>query len=72
MVSVQLLPEENCPPVRIEVWVKVRVSFKVGGNQKIAPEENSTMVTVRVWVRVILGLGAIFLGSNCRRTVPDT
>ena len=23
--------EENCPPVRVRVWVKVRVSFRVEG-----------------------------------------
>ena len=23
-------PEENCPPVTVGVWVKVRVSFRVG------------------------------------------
>ena len=31
MVSEQLPPEENCPPVKVGVWVKVRVSFSVGG-----------------------------------------
>ena len=25
-----IAPEENCPPV--SVWVRVRVSFRVGGN----------------------------------------
>ena len=34
MVSVQL------PPVRVGVWVKVRVSFRVRGNQAIVPETN--------------------------------
>ena len=29
-VSGQLPPEENCPPVSIGVWVKIRVSFRVG------------------------------------------
>ena len=31
MVSGQLPPEENSPLVRVGVWVKVRVSFRVGG-----------------------------------------
>ena len=40
MVSGQLPPEENSPLVRVGVWVKVRVSFRVGGgNHTIAPEE---------------------------------
>ena len=29
LVSRQLSPKENCPPVRVVVWVKVRVSFRV-------------------------------------------
>ena len=28
MVSRQLPPEENCPPVGVGVWVKVKVSFR--------------------------------------------
>ena len=56
-VSGQLLPEKNYPPVGIGVWVKVRVSFRVVGNQAIAPEENYPLVRVRVWLRVSLGLG---------------
>ena len=31
MVSGQLPPDENCPPVRVGVWVKVRVTFRGGG-----------------------------------------
>ena len=33
--------EENYLQVRVGVWVKVRVTFRVGGgNQAIVPEEN--------------------------------
>ena len=39
MVSGQLSPEENCPPVRIRVWVKVKVSFRVGGEPDNCPRE---------------------------------
>ena len=39
-VSGQLPPEENCSPVRVGVSVKVRVSFRAGGNQTIVPEKN--------------------------------
>ena len=35
-----IAPEENCPPVRIGVCVKFRISFRVWDNQAIAPEEN--------------------------------
>ena len=70
MVSGQLPPEENCSPVRVGVWVKVRVNFTVGGNQTIAPDENCPPVRVRGCVRV-LGMGAVFLGGNCPRTNID-
>ena len=30
-VSEHSAPEKNCPAVRVGVWVKVRVSFRVGG-----------------------------------------
>ena len=61
---------DNCPPVRVGVWVKVRVSFRVGAvgcNQTIASKENCPPVRVRSWLRVSFGvgeqfsLGAIFL-----------
>ena len=38
-VSGQLPLKENCLPVRVGVWVKVRISFGVGCNQTIALEE---------------------------------
>ena len=42
----------------VRVRVKVRASFRVGGNQTIAPEENSPPpVRVRVWVTVSFGVG---------------
>ena len=31
MVSGQMPLEENCPLVKVGVWVKVRVNFRVGG-----------------------------------------
>ena len=36
----KIAPEENCLPVRVGVWVTVRISFRVGGNQTIALEEH--------------------------------
>ena len=36
----KISPEENCPPVRVGVWVTVRLIFRVGGNQTIASEEH--------------------------------
>ena len=48
---------DNYPPVRFGVFVKVRVSFRFGGNHKIAPEKNYPLVRVRVWVRVSLAVG---------------
>ena len=57
VVSGQLSPEENCPTVRVGVLVKVRVSFRVGGNHTIVPEKNWLLVRARVWVKVSLGVG---------------
>ena len=52
--------EENCPPVRIKVWVKARVLvLGLEVNQTIASEEIVPLVRVRVGVR-----GAIFLGGK--------
>ena len=49
--------EENCPPVTVGIWVKIRVSFRVGGNQTIVSEENWHLVRVRVWVMVSFEVG---------------
>ena len=32
-----IAPKENLPPVRVGVWVKVRVSFRVGGQPDDCP-----------------------------------
>ena len=53
-------PEENCPLLRIGVWVKFRVSFRVGGNQAIATKRNRPPVRVKVWVKVSFGVGDNF------------
>ena len=61
MVSGQLSPEENCPLVRVGVWVKVRVSFRVGGWSDNCPREKlPPPVMARVWVRVSFGVGRQF------------
>ena len=38
MVSGQIPPEENCLPVRVGIWAKVRVSFRVGGQPENLPQ----------------------------------
>ena len=66
----QLPPEKNCPPIRVGVWVKVRVTFRVWeqpGNcprGKLSPGQGYDLSQGQLW-----GWGAIFLGSNCPRTV---
>ena len=65
MVFGQLPPEENCSPVRVGVWVKVRFSFRVGGleqlgSRTIAPEENCPLVRVRACLRVSFAVGGNF------------
>ena len=59
-VSRQLPHNENCPLVRVGIWVKVRVSFSVGGEQTIASEKIFPTVRVRVWLRVSFGIGRQF------------
>ena len=65
LVSGQLAPEENCPPVRVGVSVKFRVSLGLGANRQLPRR------TILPWLGLglVLGLGgAIFLGGNCPRT----
>ena len=45
-------PKESCPSVRVGVWIKIRVSFRVGNNQTISPKENCPLVRAKVWPRV--------------------
>ena len=52
-----IVPEKNCTPVRVGVWVKVRVSFRDGGQPDYCPEENYHPVRVKVWFRVNFGVG---------------
>ena len=66
-VSGQLPPEENCPPVRVGVWVKVRDSFRGGGNQTIVPEKKCPPVRFRVWLWVSLFLLFFWGGCNFPR-----
>ena len=60
MVSRQLLSGGNCIPIRVGVWVKVKVTMRVGGKKTIAPEENCPSVRVRVWARVSFGVRGQF------------
>ena len=51
-------------PVIVGVWVKVRVSFRVAGNQTIVPEEKCPRLGLGFGLGLVLGLGAIFQGGN--------
>ena len=64
-----IAPRGKLPPDRVGAWVKVRVSFRFGGNQTIAPEENCPRLGLEFGLDLVLGLGANFLGGNCPRTL---
>ena len=60
-VSRQLPPEENCPPLRVEVSVKVRVSFRAGRQPDIiAPKKIAPWLGLRFGLGLVLGLGVNF------------
>ena len=64
-----IAPKENYPQVRVEVWVRVRVSFRVRGQPGNCPG-GKLLVRVRVWVRVSFGVeGEISFRGNCPRTI---
>ena len=48
----QLPLEENCLPVRVGVLVKVRVNFRVGGEEQPDNCPGDKLVRLRVWARV--------------------
>ena len=65
MVSGQLPPEEYCPSLRVGVWVKVRVSFRVAGKPDNCPRRKlppppPPQVRLRVSVMVNFGIGGKF------------
>ena len=69
-VSGQLSPEENCSPFMVGIWVKVKVSFRVGGG--VQPDDRPRGKLTPRWelgFALVLGLVAIFLGGNCPRTI---
>ena len=46
--------EENCLPVRVSVWVRVRISFRVGGQFSLGtiilePRKELRFVSVKTW-----------------------
>ena len=63
MVSGQLLPVENCLLVTVAIWVKVRVSFRLGGNQAIAPEEKCPRLMLGFGLELVLGWGQFSSGA---------
>ena len=58
-----IAPKENYPQVRVEVWVRVRVSFRVRGQPGNCPGG-------KLLVRVSFGVeGEISFRGNCPRTI---
>ena len=69
----QLSLEENYHPVRIGVWVKVRVSFRVGGQPDNCPRgKRPTWLGLGFGLGLVLGLGgAIVLEPILSTLVAD-
>ena len=49
-----IAPEENCSPVRVSVWVRVRISFRSGGQFSLStivvePRKELRFVFVKIW-----------------------
>ena len=61
MVSGQFPPEKNSPPVWIGVWVKVRVSFRVGGQPDNCPQgKQPPLLGLGFGLGLVLGLEGNF------------
>ena len=60
VVSGQLAPAKNCHTVRVWFWVKVNLSFRVGGTKAIDPKDDCPPVRIRVWLELVLRLGGSF------------
>ena len=50
----EIAPEENCPPITVSVWVRVRISFRVGGQFSLGtiilePRKELRFVSVKTW-----------------------
>ena len=71
-VSRQLPHNENCPLVRVGIWVKVRVSFSVGGEQTIASEKFFPTVRVRFGIGRQFSSGAIAVEPFSRKALPTS
>ena len=59
-VSGQFSPEENCPVVRIGVWVKVKVSFRVGKQPDNYPQDCCPRLGLGFGVGLVLWFGGQF------------
>ena len=67
-MSGQLPAEEDCPPVRLGVSIKVRISFRVEGQIDNCPGAKlPPCLGLGFGLELVLGLEAIFLGGNCPR-----
>ena len=53
-------PEENCPVVRIGVWVKVRVILELGGSQTTARKKSCPRLGLGFGVGLVLWFGGQF------------
>ena len=66
-----IAPRGKLPPTLLGLGFGLRLGLVLGfgGGSCLVSEENYPLVRVRFGLGFVLGLGAIFLGDNCSRTV---
>ena len=70
-------PEENCPPIRVSVWVRVRISFRVGGQFSLGtivlePSKELRFVFVKIWLKYGIDHFPIRIFHRCHNSKKIT
>ena len=72
--SIQTIaPEGNCSPVRVSVWVRVKISFSVGGQFSLGtivlePRKELRFVFVKIWWKYEIDHFPVRIFRRCHNT----